>query len=155
MNDRKQLYTFLSFDDGIRQKICSRMLYGIAWGTRGWVYIISHDVGYDIPSLSARYYVAFLRSASSLSAELQVAMADEESESREGAAMTQDQFSLLMGAFSASQTRMEERFAEFRAEIRLGPQRRHSSGRGMRNHTSTSARATRSRRRSMPKWTRP
>ena len=24
-------YTFLSFDDGIRQKICSRMLYGIAW----------------------------------------------------------------------------------------------------------------------------
>ena len=46
-------------------------------------------------------------------------MADEESESREGAAMTQDQFSLLMGAFSASQTRMEERFAEFRAEIRL------------------------------------
>ena len=47
-------------------------------------------------------------------------MADEESESREGAAMTQDQFSLLMGAFSASQTRIEERFAEFRAEIRLG-----------------------------------
>ena len=34
--------------------------------------------------------------------------------------MTQDQFSLLMGAYSASQTRMEERFAEFRAEIRLG-----------------------------------
>ena len=34
--------------------------------------------------------------------------------------MTQVQFSLLMGAFSASQTRMEERFAEFRAEIRLG-----------------------------------
>ena len=53
-------------------------------------------------------------------AELQDAMADEESESREGAAMTQDQFSLLMGAFSASQTRIEERFAEFRAEIRLG-----------------------------------
>ena len=76
-------------------------------------------MGYDIPSLSARYCVAFLRSASSLSAELQDAMADEESESREGAAMTQDQFSLLMGAFSASQTRMEERFAEFRAEIRL------------------------------------
>ena len=57
---------------------------------------------------------------SSLSAELLDAMTDEESESREGAAMTQDQFSLLMGAFSASQTRMEERFAEFRAEIRLG-----------------------------------
>ena len=52
-------YTFLLFDDGIRQKICSRMLYGIAWGTRGWVFISSHDVGYDIPSLSARYCVAF------------------------------------------------------------------------------------------------
>ena len=35
------------------------MLYGVAWGTRGWVYISSHDVGYDIPSLSARYYVLF------------------------------------------------------------------------------------------------
>ena len=46
-------------------------------------------------------------------------MADEESESRGGAAMTQDQFALLMGAFSASQARMEERFTEFRAEIRL------------------------------------
>ena len=34
------------------------MLYGIAWGTRGWVYISSHDVGYDIPSLSARYCFA-------------------------------------------------------------------------------------------------
>ena len=55
----RTLYTFLSFDDGIRQKICSRMLYGITWGTRGWVYISSHDVGYDIPSLSARYCVAF------------------------------------------------------------------------------------------------
>ena len=32
-------------------------------------------------------------------------MADDESESREGAAITQDQFALLMGAFSASQTR--------------------------------------------------
>ena len=51
------IYTFLSFDDGIRQKICSRMLYGIAWGTRGWVYISSQDVGYNIPSLSARYLV--------------------------------------------------------------------------------------------------
>ena len=47
-------------------------------------------------------------------------MADDESESREGAAMTQDQFALLMRAFSASQARMDERFAEFRAEIRLG-----------------------------------
>ena len=37
------------------KKICSRMLYGIACGTRGWVYISSHGVGYDIPSLSARY----------------------------------------------------------------------------------------------------
>ena len=36
-----------------------RLLYGIAWGTRGWVYISSHDVGYDIPSLSERYCVAF------------------------------------------------------------------------------------------------
>ena len=54
------------------------------------------------------------------SAELQDAMAYDESESREGAAMTQDQFALLMVAFSASQARMEERFAEFRAEIRLG-----------------------------------
>ena len=54
------------------------------------------------------------------STELQDAMADDESESREGAAMTQDQFALLMGAFSASHARMEERFAEFRAEIRLG-----------------------------------
>ena len=39
-------------------------------------------------------------------------MADDESESREGAAMTQDQFALLMGAFRASQARMEERFSE-------------------------------------------
>ena len=76
--------------------------------------------GYDIPSLSARYCVAFGRSASTFSAELQDAMADDESESREGAAMTEDQFALLIGAFSASQARMEERFAEFRAEIRLG-----------------------------------
>ena len=45
------IYTFLSFDNGIRQKICSRMLYGIVCGTRGWVYISSHGVGYDIPSL--------------------------------------------------------------------------------------------------------
>ena len=86
-------------------------------------------------------------------------MADEESESRKGAAMTQDQFSLLMGAFSASQTRMEERFSEFRAEIRLGQEdaaaKALKSGRGMRNHTSTSVRATNSKRRSMPKWTRP
>ena len=59
--------------------------------------------------------------ASTFSAELQDAMADEESESEScgGAAMTQDQFALLMGAFSASQARMEERFTEFRAEIRL------------------------------------
>ena len=109
------LYTFLSFDDGIRQKICSRMLYGIACGTRGWVYISSHGVGYDIPSLRARHCVAFGRSLSTFSAELQDAMADDESESREGAAMTQDQFAFLMGAFSASQARMEERFAEFRS----------------------------------------
>ena len=67
-------YTFLSFDNGIRQKICSRMLYGIACGTRGWVYISSHGVGYDIPSLSARYCVAFGHSASTFSAELQDAM---------------------------------------------------------------------------------
>ena len=40
------------------------MLYRIACGTRGWVYISSHGVGYDIPSLSARYCVAFGRSAS-------------------------------------------------------------------------------------------
>ena len=79
-----------------------------------------YGVGYDIPSLSARYCAAFGRSASTFSAELQDAMADEESESREGAATTQDQFALLMGAFSASQARLEERFAEFRAEIRLG-----------------------------------
>ena len=26
-------------------------MYGIAWGTRGWVYISSHGVGYDIPSV--------------------------------------------------------------------------------------------------------
>ena len=84
-------------------------------GARGWVYISSHGVGYDIPSLRARC-VPFPRSASTFSAELQDAMADDESESREGAAMTQDQFALLMGAFSASQARMEERFAEFRAE---------------------------------------
>ena len=58
------LYTFLSFDNGIRQKICSRMLYGIACGTRGWVYISSHGVGYYILSLSACYCVAFGRSAS-------------------------------------------------------------------------------------------
>ena len=44
------------------------MLYRIAWGTRGWVYISSHGVGYDIPSLSARYCVAFGRSASTFSA---------------------------------------------------------------------------------------
>ena len=86
------------------------MLYGIAWGTRGWVYISSHGVGYDIPSLSARYCVAFGRSASTFSAELQDAMADDESESREGAAMTQDQFALLMGAFSASQAHGGEIF---------------------------------------------
>ena len=75
------------------------MLYGIACGTRGWVYISNHGVGYDIPSLSARYCVAFGCSASTFSAELQDAMADDESESHEGAAMTQDQFALLMGAF--------------------------------------------------------
>ena len=46
-------YTFPSFDNGIRQKLCSRMLYGIACGTRGWVYISNHGVGYDIPSQSA------------------------------------------------------------------------------------------------------
>ena len=40
------------------------MLYGIACGTRGWVYISSHGVGYDIPSLSARHCVAFGRSMS-------------------------------------------------------------------------------------------
>ena len=91
------------------------MLYGIACGTRGWVYISSHGVGYDIPSLSARYCVAFGRSASTFS-ELQDALADDESESREGAAMTQDQFALLMGAFSA----LQANGGEFRAEIRLG-----------------------------------
>ena len=74
------------------------MLYRIAWGTRGWVYISSHGVGYDIPSLSARYCVAFGRSASTFSAELQDAMADEESESRGGAVMTQDQFALFMAS---------------------------------------------------------
>ena len=111
---------YLSFDNGIRRKVCSRMLYGIACGTRGWVYISSHGLGYDIPSLSARYCVAFGRSASMFSAKLQDAMADDESESREGAAMTQDQFALLMGTFSALQAQMEKRFAEFRAEIQLG-----------------------------------
>ena len=55
------------------------MLYGIACDTRGWVYISSHGVGYDIPSLSTRYCVAFGRSANTFSAELQDAMADEES----------------------------------------------------------------------------
>ena len=44
------------------------MLYRIACGTRGWVYISSHGVGYDIPSLSARYCVTFGRSASTFSA---------------------------------------------------------------------------------------
>ena len=44
------------------------MLYRIACGTRGWVYISNHGVGYDIPSLSARYCVAFVRSASTFSA---------------------------------------------------------------------------------------
>ena len=47
------------------------------------MYISSHGVGYDIPSLSARYCVAFGRSASTFSAELQDAMADDESESRD------------------------------------------------------------------------
>ena len=61
-----------------------------------------------------------LRSASSFSAELQDAMTDDESESRERAAITQHKFALLMAAFSTSQARMEEKFAEFYAEIRLG-----------------------------------
>ena len=33
------------------------MLPDVACGTRGWVYISSHGVGYDIPSLSARCLV--------------------------------------------------------------------------------------------------
>ena len=45
---------------------------------------------------------------------------DDESESRERASITQDHFTLWMGPFSASQVRMEEKFAEFYAEIRLG-----------------------------------
>ena len=44
------------------------MLYGIACGTRGWVYISNHSVGYDIPSLSARHCVSFGRSVSTFSA---------------------------------------------------------------------------------------
>ena len=47
-------------------------------------------------------------------------MADDESESRERALITQDQFALLMGVFSASQAHMEEIFVEFRSEIWLG-----------------------------------
>ena len=54
---------------------------------------------------------------------------------------------------------MEERFAEFRAEIRPGQEdaaaKALKRGHDMRNPMSTSARAIKTRRRSMPKWTRP
>ena len=85
-------------------------------------------------------------------------MADDESKSREGAAMTQEQFALLMGAFSASHAREWRRdspsFA-LRFDLdRRTPQRRLLSGHDMRSPISTSARATTIKRRSMPKWTR-
>ena len=53
---------------------------------------------------------------------------------------------------------MEERFAEFHAEIRLGQE--DAAAKALKraryeNPMSTSARATKIKRRSMPKWTRP
>ena len=90
------------------------------------MYISSQGVDYNIPSLSARCSIGttfyeFLR-VCVVTAQLQVvcktAMSDNESHKR--AAISQDQFTLLMGAFSALQTRMEEKFAVFRAEVRWG-----------------------------------
>ena len=144
------LYTFLSFDDGIRQKLCSRMLYEIACGTRGWVYISSHGVGYDIPSLSERHCVG---SVSRFSAELQDAMADDESESCEGAAMTQDQFAFLMGPSAPRRREWRRDSPSFALRFDLGKrtqQRRLLSG----NDMKSPMRATKIKRRSMPKWTR-
>ena len=79
-----------------------------------------------------------------------------EDDASDGVAISADQFAQLMGAINASQARMDESFTEFWTEVRQGQEdaAAKSLKRARYEEPYACAKATRTRRRSTPSWTR-